>query len=125
MYRAGRNSVRERIIAAEVMRLEREQAARRGDDGCAHPELGRSRRPGHRPPVTFVEAALSFLPVPEPSTRGDAPSERSSGPPAHPIPDSPGAAARRSGPSSGSSRDAVLDSDHEIRRRPRADQAAG
>jgi hypothetical protein len=69
MYRAGRSSVRERIIAAEVRKLEREQAARGGNDGCAHAERSRLQSDGHRPPATFVEQALSFLWVPGPSGR--------------------------------------------------------
>jgi hypothetical protein len=35
MYRPGRYSVRERIITAEVMKLERRQAARRGGGRAA------------------------------------------------------------------------------------------
>jgi len=35
MYRPGRSSVRERIITAEVMKLERRQAARRGGGRAA------------------------------------------------------------------------------------------
>jgi hypothetical protein len=88
MYRAGWTSVRERIIATEVRKLEQQQAARRGNDGCRHAERSRSRSDGHRPPATFVEEALSFLWVPGPSTPGAASSERNGGPPAHPIPDS-------------------------------------
>jgi hypothetical protein len=43
MYRAGRHSIRERIIAAEVMKLERQQAARRGTYRGPLPDQSRSR----------------------------------------------------------------------------------
>jgi hypothetical protein len=43
MYRAGRHSIRERIIAAEVMKLERQQAARRGAYRAPLPDHSRSR----------------------------------------------------------------------------------
>jgi hypothetical protein len=46
MYRAGRQSVRERIVAAEVMKLERQQAERRAGDRRPYPEQSRSRIPG-------------------------------------------------------------------------------
>ena len=46
MTRAGRQSVRERIIAAEVMKLERQQAERRAGDRRSGPEQSRSRIPG-------------------------------------------------------------------------------
>lgn len=43
MHGTGRHSVRERIIAAEVMKLERQQAAaRRGGAPSSPPELFRS-----------------------------------------------------------------------------------
>jgi hypothetical protein len=38
MYRSGRHSVRERIIAAEVMKLERQQAAQRASHRQSHVE---------------------------------------------------------------------------------------
>lgn len=37
MYRAGRQSVRERIVAAGVMKLERQQAERRAGDRRPYP----------------------------------------------------------------------------------------
>jgi hypothetical protein len=78
MYRAGRNSVRERIITAEVRKLEREQAARRGHEGCAHAERGRSQSDGRRPPATLVEEVLSFLwgPGPDRTASRSLPDER-------------------------------------------------
>jgi hypothetical protein len=42
MYRAGRHNIRERIIAVEVMKLERQQTARRGGDERAYLEQTRS-----------------------------------------------------------------------------------
>jgi hypothetical protein len=42
MYRAGRHSARERIIAWEVMKLERQQATRRIAHGGSRPEQRQS-----------------------------------------------------------------------------------
>jgi hypothetical protein len=73
MYRAGWSSVRERIIAAEVMKLEREEAALRGRDGRSHHEPDRSRYGSDRVPATLLEEALSFLWIPGPPTPAERP----------------------------------------------------
>jgi hypothetical protein len=49
MYRAGRYSARERLVAWEVMKLERQQATRRSAHGRSRPEQRQSKLPAANP----------------------------------------------------------------------------